>query len=181
VETVVEAVRRLQARQNGPAVHLLAVGIGAQAGWLTRLADGEGAHWLTIRGPCSDAELGEYLTACDASVIALKPGMKGVSVPSRMYNAMAAGRPVLAVADEDSELAMVIQEEEAGWVAPPHDPQALAALIERMIEDPTERARRGAQGRAAVLRSYTLEASLRQWDALLHSIDSASSGSAAGA
>jgi len=42
--------------------------------------------------------------------------MAGVSVPSRMYNVMAAGKPIIAVTDPDSELALVVREEDIGWV-----------------------------------------------------------------
>jgi hypothetical protein len=59
-------------------------------------------------------ELPDSLNASDIALIALSAGMSGVSVPSRMYNIMAAGKPIITVADGDSELALVISEEDAG-------------------------------------------------------------------
>ena len=58
------------------------------------------------------------LNACDVAVVSLAPGMSGVSVPSRMYNILAAGKPIVAVADDESELARVVREEQVGWVVP---------------------------------------------------------------
>ena len=40
--------------------------------------------------------------------------MAGVSVPSRMYNIMSAGKPLLAAADEWSEIGMLVKEEQIG-------------------------------------------------------------------
>ena len=41
----------------------------------------------------------EFLNACDIAMISLIPGMKGAGVPSRMYNAMAAGKPIIAITE----------------------------------------------------------------------------------
>ena len=42
---------------------------------------------------------------------------------------MAAGKPVIAVADRESELAQVVREERIGWVVPPNQPEELAQVI----------------------------------------------------
>jgi colanic acid biosynthesis glycosyl transferase WcaI len=79
--------------------------------------------------------------------------MAGVSVPSRMYTLMAAGKPIIAVADEDSELALVVREEGIGWVVPPDRPELLIEVIRRIQSGPRvvgelgKRARRGAENK----------------------------------
>jgi glycosyltransferase involved in cell wall biosynthesis len=82
--------------------------------------------------------------------------MAGISVPSRMYNVMAAGKPILAVTDEDSELAMVIREAQIGWVIPPGDSTALVDAINEAKSNPQNlrdmsfRARRTAEEKYAL-------------------------------
>lgn len=71
----------------------------------------------------------DTLAAADVVLIAFKSGMRGVSVPSRMYNAFAAGKPIIAVADAHSEIARLIYEEQLGWVVPPGRADILAGVI----------------------------------------------------
>jgi glycosyltransferase involved in cell wall biosynthesis len=78
----------------------------------------------------------DFLNACDVSMISLLPGVTGAGVPSRTYNIMAAGKPVIAVTDENSEVAMLVREEEIGWVAPPTDPELLVQTIFEAMSDP---------------------------------------------
>ena len=54
------------------------------------------------------------LNACEVAIIPLVLGMAGMSVPSRMYNVLAAGNPIIAATDGNSELAFVVQEEQIG-------------------------------------------------------------------
>ena len=42
-----------------------------------------------------------------AMMVRPKPGMAGISVPGRLYNMMAAGKPILAAAEADSVAAVV--------------------------------------------------------------------------
>ena len=94
--------------------------------------------------------------------------MKGISVPSRMYNVMAAGTPIIAIADPQSELALAVTEEGAGWLLPPGDDAALAALIEELATEAgaAEARLRGANGRRAVEQKYTLDQILARYRAL---------------
>jgi len=55
--------------------------------------------------------------------------MSGISVPSRMYNMMAAGKPILAIVDSNSEVAMTIKEEKIGWVIPSNKPLDALPII----------------------------------------------------
>ena len=100
----------------GSNVHFLFVGSGARRRWLV---DECRQRWLsnvTILGYVAREELGESLNACDVTVISLAAGMAGVSVPSRLYNILAAGKPIIAAADAESELSRVVREERVGWV-----------------------------------------------------------------
>ena len=74
------------------------------------------------------AQLGAMLASADAAVIAFVDQMYGVSVPSRMYNIMSAGVPIIAMAHPDSELAQVVREEECGWVVGAADAAGIAAI-----------------------------------------------------
>lgn len=88
-------------------------------------------------------------------LISFRPGMAGVSVPSRMYNAMAAGKPIIAIAEERSELSRVLMEGRIGWVVAPESVSSLqASIVEAMsrpalLESMRERALAFAQERCS--------------------------------
>jgi hypothetical protein len=47
--------------------------------------------------------------------VTLKEGMKGLGVPSKTYNLMAAGKPLFYVGDTDSEIHNYIEKYDCGW------------------------------------------------------------------
>lgn len=139
-----------------PGIHFLFVGWGARKSALEQLVVAKGLTQVTILPGCSQEDLPTYANACDVSVIAFKRGMAGVSVPSRMYNVMASGKPIIAVADAESELARVVLEERIGWLVPPDDVEALAEAIRIAAAlPPSELQAMGARARDAVVRSYS--------------------------
>lgn len=152
VETLVEAAGLLRDRQD---IAFLIAGEGAKRLWVERtIAEKKlGTVRLLPRSPRSD--LGVLLGACDAAVISLMPGMTGISVPSRLYNVLAAGRPVLAIAGPESELARVVIEEGVGRVVTPGDGSAVATAITEMSQDKESLFEMSERGRAAAVGKYS--------------------------
>jgi glycosyltransferase involved in cell wall biosynthesis len=73
--------------------------------------------------------LSQTLGAADVHVVGLARGLAGYVVPSRLYGVLAAGRPVIAAAEEESETARLVRQAECGLVVPPGDPLGLARTI----------------------------------------------------
>jgi colanic acid biosynthesis glycosyl transferase WcaI len=69
------------------------------------------------------------LAAADVHVVGLARGLAGYVVPSRLYGVLAAGRPVIAAAEDESETAQIVREASCGIVVPPGDPLKLAEII----------------------------------------------------
>lgn len=109
--------------------HFLFIGDGARRGWLEREVAGRGLLNITIIGYQQRSRQVDFLNACDISLVSLAPEMLGLGVPSRTYNILAAGKPVLAVVEPSSEIARMVQEEAVGWVVAPGSPQRLATAI----------------------------------------------------
>jgi colanic acid biosynthesis glycosyl transferase WcaI len=76
-----------------------------------------------------DEELEEFLSAADIWLIPYRHNVAGVSVPSRFYNLLALGRPVIIIAEPDAEVAQTIAEHRVGWVVAPGRPDGLAETI----------------------------------------------------
>ena len=86
------------------------------------------------------------LAAADVHVVTVRRGLEGVVVPSKLYPILAAGRPVLAVADAKSDVARIITRFGCGVVADPDNPASVANMVLQLAHD---RARLLEMGRRA--------------------------------
>ena len=89
----------------------------------------------------------EVLASADLHLVPLRAGLGESSVPSKTYSVLAAGRPLIASIDEDSEVARVVVEAGAGLAVPPDDVEALVEAVEVLVADPERRIRMGEAGR----------------------------------
>jgi len=158
IKDIVEAAKLLA---SDPEFHFLLIGWGARKQWAIEQKQAHKLENLTILDPLEQNDLCDGLNACDVSLIAFSRGMSGISVPSRMYNVLAAGKPLLAVSDDNSELAAVVKEEEIGWVIPPGRPDLLVSALraargnQERLRSMGQRARQAAE--AKYTRSHILE------------------------
>jgi glycosyltransferase involved in cell wall biosynthesis len=109
----------------------------------------------------------ELLNACDIALISFVPGMAGISVPSRLYNLMAAGKPIVALCDSDSEVSRVISEENIGWVVPPDTPSGLVQVLRDAAANREELANMGSRARDTAARKYTREITIERYAQVL--------------
>ena len=117
---------------------------------------------VTLVDRVEDKDLEAFLSAANLWLIPYRKNVAGVSVPSRFYNLLAVGRPVILVSEPGAEAALTVTEHDLGWVVPAGDAGELARAIRLAAasEDPS-RAKRAAEiaGRfnlAAALASYSL-------------------------
>lgn len=152
IKDILEAAKMLA---SDPEFHFLLIGWGARTQWAIEQKRVHKLENLTILDPLEQDDLCDGLNACDVAVIAFSRGMSGISVPSRMYNVLAAGKPLLAVSDDDSELSAVVKEEEIGWVIPPGHPALLVSAL-REAKSNQERLRSmGQHARRTAEAKYT--------------------------
>lgn len=164
VELVLAAARELRERKD---IVFQFIGYGGKASVIRESLQAGDLDNVMFLPRQPRERLGEVLSRSDASVIPFVPKMHGISVPSRMYDVMAAGTPIIAVAGESSELAMVVTEEECGWVVPPGALDDLVRIVETVAAQPEEAVRRGLAGREAALRRYTRDKVVEQFAEML--------------
>lgn len=91
--------------------------------------------------------LGEVLATADLHVVPLRAGLGAVSVPSKTYSILAAGRPLLAAIDPDTEVTRMLEASGAGVAVPPDDQEAFDVALAGLLADRRGLAVRGAAGR----------------------------------
>jgi glycosyltransferase involved in cell wall biosynthesis len=167
IETIVSTAVALQERAS--RVHFLFIGSGRKKRWLTESVARLGLKNVTVLDELPRSEQAVFLRACDLAVMSFVHGMRGVGVPSRLYNILASGRPVIAAVDATSEPALVIQEERVGWVIPPEDAEAMVRAM-MQAEQSTDTVRQmGARAAAVARAKYRRESILREYARILGS------------
>lgn len=168
VESLLGCAERLRSR---PDVHFLFLGAGAKRAWLEQEVALRRLDNVTLLGSRPRCEQNDFLNACDVGVVALCRGMYGVSVPSRTYNILAAGRPVLAIVEPGSEIARMVAEDGTGWVVPPGRPELLAQVVQQLADDGGAWPEASRRARRAAESVYSLQSVLRSYCQLVQSLD----------
>jgi len=166
LDSVLETAYAFRERAD---IRFLLAGQGGKLRSATDELARRGLHNVVLLPRQPRTRLPEMLGCSDLTVIAFVPAMRGLSVPSRMYNIMAAGVPIVALADPASELAMTVVENHAGWALRSGSAVALTELVASLAADAArvETRARGANGREAVTRDFTLPIVVEQFAALL--------------
>jgi putative colanic acid biosynthesis glycosyltransferase WcaI len=161
-ETLLTAARDLQS----DGVGLIFVGDGAQRSRLQELAASTPNVRFLPFFPSN--KISSVLAAADAHIITIKRGLEGVVVPSKMYGILAAGRPILAVAPQETDAATLGSRENFGCSADPDKPDEVAATVRDLAADPARLAAMGAAARTAA-ENYGRPAEIQKFAEILES------------
>lgn len=141
--TPLAAALRLQARAD---ILFLFIGDGAKAGELHEFVRAHQLKNVRLLPYQERAQLRFSLAAGHAHLVTLAAGLAGISVPSKTYGSLAAGRPILFVGDPRSDVARLVAAHGCGAVVAPGDGAGLAQVIAAWAAD---RALVAQMGRAA--------------------------------
>lgn len=112
------------------------------------------------------------LNAADVHLVVNQKGIKGVSVPSKIYGVMAAGKPVMGVLENGSEAYRLIQESQCGLVAEPQDYEDIITKIRELyLLEEDKLTRYGSSGRAYLEEHLRRDLSLEKYRQLLLSLN----------
>lgn len=111
------------------------------------------------------------LNAGDVHWVVNAKGIRGVSVPSKLYGVMATGRPVLGVLEEGSEARLIIEEAKCGYVSEPGHYNQIEKNIRRfIIEKGTSSLKKMSENsREYLVRNLTKDISINKY---INEIDS---------
>lgn len=89
-----------------------------------------------FHGPYFRSQQNEVLAACHIALVTLQEGMYGLGVPSKTYNILASGRPVLFFGPQNSEIYLLVREKQIGYCGWPEkwDKEELMKMGERARE-----------------------------------------------
>jgi len=161
---VFEAARLLR---GDPDIHFLLSGWGIGFQRLKKMQSEADLANVTLIDRVEDDHLEEFLTAANVWLIPYRKDVAGVSVPSRFYNLLAVGRPVILVSEPDAEAALTVSEHDIGWVTPPGDAAELAKTIRLAFssEDPLR-----AERAACIAARFSFAAAMGSYSAMIREL-----------
>ena len=150
LETVLQAAERLRDRRD---IVFLLMGAGAERGQLYKLAEGLRLPNARLLEKQPRERISAFLAAADACLVPLRnQEVFKSAIPSKMFEAMAAGKPViLGVEGEAKEILLASR---AGLAVRPEDPEAMVAAILRLRNDLSLCHALGRNGRHSVMEKY---------------------------
>lgn len=150
-----------------PGIRFLFIGGGVRRAALEARCAELGLSNVVLKPFQPREQLPQSLGVPDLHVVSLRAALAGLIVPSKFYGALAAGRPVLFIGPEASEVARVIGEWQCGFVAPAATAESLAALVAGCSDDRARVASMGEGARRAIDARYSRAAALQAWREVL--------------
>jgi glycosyltransferase involved in cell wall biosynthesis len=110
------------------------------------------------------------LSSADVHVVGLAKGLSGYVVPSRLYGILAAGRPVIVAAEDESETARIVREVGCGIVLPPSRPDLLARTVREAADGVHDLDAMGRLGRTYVEQEADRVVAMERYRALVREL-----------
>lgn len=90
---------------------------------------------VTFHGAYLRSMQKEVLNSCDLALVTLNEGMFGLGVPSKTYNIMAAGKAILYIGEQESEIGLLVKEKQIGFVFEPSDKNGIVKFLSELSID----------------------------------------------
>lgn len=137
-----------------------------------------GRKSFLVEGPYARSGQSRVLGSCDIAVVILGPDMYGLGVPSKIYNILASGKPVLFLGPGESEIYRLIKSHDIGWAFDWKDGGQLIQWLNNLsIHDSGDWSACGARARALAETAFTEAGQLAKFHTLFHSLTQSRAGS----
>lgn len=164
IDTLLKAAIELQ----DEPIQFVCIGGGAKREELIAQVNELGLNNFTFL-PYQDKQVLPYsLTACDLSLVSIDPSSESLVVPSKLYSALAAGRPLAVVCSPHSYLRQLIAEADCGATFDNGDGHGLAQFIRLLNRDQELKERMGKAGRQYMRSHFTPKVISQQYLDVLH-------------
>lgn len=88
-------------------------------------------------GSVDHTERNDVLNDCDIAIVSLDKRITGMGVPSKTYYSLAAGKPLLVIADAMCETSRLVKKFNLGWVVSTGSSEDVAHLVDEICLNPS--------------------------------------------
>lgn len=90
---------------------------------------------VSFKGPYFRSQQEQVLNACDLALVSLNKNMYGRGVPSKTYNILAAGKPVLYIGPAKTEIGMMVEEEGVGFAFKNEEKESIVEFLRTLTPE----------------------------------------------
>ena len=167
--TVLAAGEQLR---DHPRIVFVFIGGGHRMDELAQMVKARGLDATFRIFPYQDRKLLRYsLGVPDIHWISLKPTVEGLIVPSKFYGIAAAGRPIIAIAARDGEIARLVHLHNCGFVIEPGKANLLAIALAKLSTDTHLLTEMGTRSRVMLDAYFTRRRAFELWRNVLNQLE----------
>lgn len=152
METLVEAARQLK---DTPGIRFVMIGEGAKKQYVVDSKEKYGLDNMLILSYLPQDQLPYSIPSADIAIAAVANGIEGCLVPCKFYSYLAAGSAVVAICNDNCEIADIVRTEQCGRVVALGDRAALVEAILNYYRNPEELTKARANSRRAAVQKYS--------------------------
>ena len=167
LEVFVEAAHILR---NETGIHFLMLGDGILQSTLQRQIEDYKLPNFTFLPYQPYSLMPQVYAASDLCLVPLAPQAGSFAVPSKVYRIMACARPIMAIADVNTELGRLVLETKCGAVIAPSQSVALANAIREACRDSEKWIQNGKNGYAHVIENYSRNSVTKRYNDLIEAV-----------
>ena len=158
IADIVQIIKKV----NNPILKFIFSGSGAGKKIL------EGCNKIELNGIYYKDEENNVLNNCDLSLVCLNEFMYGLGCPSKTYNNMAAGKPILFIGPKNSEIYNLVKENDIGYSFDIKSENDIVDFLNRLSLDQKKIfVQKGCNARKLIEQKYNSEIILNQYYELL--------------
>lgn len=139
------------------------IGEGAKKGFLTTYVKKNKMKNVMFLPYQPKEKLIYSLNSADLHIVTNAKGIKGVSVPSKIYSIMAVGKPILGILEKGSEAQLLIEKSGCGISIEPKKYKGVKKIFEQILSDKTSFLYKGKNGRVYLEDNLSMEDSISRY------------------
>lgn len=160
IETIIQAAQQLI---GSPNIQFVLCGRGAAYSRIKKLSEGlNNIHWLPLQ-PLNC--FNDLMNLADIHLLPQRAGAADLVMPSKLTGMLASGRPIVATAHQDTQIAEVVKE--CGIVVPPGDLMAFMEAIKKLSKDTALLRKLGKRAREYAVIHFDRKKILEQFEGKL--------------
>jgi len=167
LDTILDAILQLKEDSN---VQFVFAGHGNKMKMLKSIVEKEALNNVTVFDFLHGQDFQDALNISDCFLVSLAEGVTGLGVPSKTYSYMMAGKPVIAIMGEDSDIARDLKDNNAGYSMQVGESSKLVSVIKELRDDEDKRKYKGENCRNIFLEKYKKEKCTQQYVEMMNRI-----------
>ena len=164
VDTMMDAAEQLK---DDERIKFLIIGHGNKKDIVENRIKEKGLKNVQLLYFLTGRDFQQAVAISSCCIVSLEKGLKGTCAPSKYYSYLQGGKPILAVVEKDSYIAMEVEKEQIGFSVTIGDGTALKDSIIKMYENPGERIDMGKRAMDIYDKHYAYEVAMKKYYSVL--------------